>query len=102
MAVISGCMCAPGVGSQWRLGMSEKTETVTVMRAEYERLRARSQWYESRYEADAAEMRRMINQAHEQLSVSVREIQQLQARVRELEAVKHDDSPDAERGEGDD
>jgi len=43
----------------------------------------------------------MINQAHEQLSVSVREIQQLQARVKELEAVKHDDSPDAERGEGD-
>ena len=82
--------------------MSEKTETVTVMRAEYERLRARSQWYEAEYERKADEMRRMINQAHEQLSVSVREIQQLQARVKELEAVKHDDSPDTERGEGDD
>jgi len=42
--------------------------------------------FEARYEAKAAEMRRMINQAHEQLSVSIREIQQLQTRVKELEA----------------
>ena len=41
--------------------------------------------YEADYERKAAEMRRMINQAAEQLDVSVREIQQLQARVRELE-----------------
>ena len=42
-------------------------------------------YFEAEYERKAAEMRRMINQAAEQLDVSVREIQQLQARVRELE-----------------
>ena len=42
-------------------------------------------WYEAEYERKAAEMRRMVNQAAEQLDVSVREIQQLQARVKELE-----------------
>ena len=42
--------------------------------------------FEARYEHKAAEMRRMVNQASEQLDVSVREIQMLQARVRELDA----------------
>ena len=41
--------------------------------------------YEAEYERKAAEMRRMINQANEQLAVSVREIQQLQARVAALQ-----------------
>ena len=43
-------------------------------------------YFEAEYDRKAAEMRRMINQAAEQLDVSVREIQQLQARVKELEA----------------
>ena len=42
--------------------------------------------HEADYVRKAAEMRRIVNQASEQLDVSVREIQQLQARVRELEA----------------
>ena len=41
--------------------------------------------YEAEYQRKAAEMRRMVNQAAEQLDVSVREIQQLQARNKELE-----------------
>jgi len=43
-------------------------------------------YFEAEYDRKAAEMRRMVNQAAEQLDVSVREIQQLQARVKELEA----------------
>lgn len=43
---------------------------------------------DAEYDRKAAEMRRMINQANEQLDVSVREIQQLQARITELEATQ--------------
>ena len=42
-------------------------------------------WYEAEYGRKAAEMRRMVNQAAEQLEVATREIQQLQARNKELE-----------------
>ena len=62
------------------------TETVTLTREEYERLRARPQWYEEEYERKAAEMRRMVNQAHQQIAATMRDIEKLQARVLELEA----------------
>jgi len=39
------------------------------------------EWYEAEYGRKAAEMRRMVNQAAEQLEVATREIQQLQEAV---------------------
>ena len=60
-------------------------ETITINRVEYKRLCRAEKYYAAKYERKAAEMRRMINQAHEQLAVSVREIQQLQAKNKELE-----------------
>ena len=51
------------------------------------------QQFEAEYERKAAEMRRMIDQAHEQIGVGVRDltiaiarIKELEARIKELEA----------------
>ena len=60
------------------------SEMVTVSRAEYDRLRRAKAEYTERYERLAAEMRRKINMAQEQLEVATREIKALQERIAEL------------------
>ncbi len=74
------------------------TEYITISRTEYERLRQAKHQYETEYErcgaeyeCKAAEMRRVINQAHEQLAVAVREIQQLQSKRTELRKERTDE-----------
>lgn len=78
------------------------TEMIQIPRAEYDRLRkertqreAAEAHYSVRYEAAAAEMRRIHNQAHEQLRVTVDDMKKLQARVKELEANQKEEENDA-------
>ena len=68
-------------------------EYITIPWFEYDQWRQAASQYEARYEAQAAEMRRMIDQAHEQIGVGVRDlttaiarIKKLEARIKELEA----------------
>ena len=62
--------------------MVEMTDSRCAQCAIVDQLR---EHFEAEYKRKAAEMRRMMNQAHEQLAVSVREIQELQDRNKELE-----------------
>ena len=62
------------------------TDMITITRAEHDRLRQAERYYESRYERQADEMRRMIDQAHEQIGVGVRDLTTAIARIKELEA----------------
>ena len=62
------------------------TDMITITRAEYDRLRQAERHYAARYEAAATEMRRMVNQAHQQLTATTQDMQRLQAMVKELEA----------------
>ena len=60
-------------------------ETITINRVEYQRLCRAEEYYAAEYERKAAEMRRLVNQAHEQLAVALRDIEKLQARLVEGE-----------------
>ena len=67
--------------------MSEELiEYITIPRSEYDRLRQAERRYEARYEALASEMRRIIDQAHAQLAVGVRDMNTAIARIKVLEA----------------
>ena len=61
------------------------TEMIEVSRLEYDRLLQAERLYEARYEAAAAEMRRIQNQAHEQLAVATTDLEKLRLRIKELE-----------------
>ena len=63
--------------------LSEMTDSRCAQCAIIDQLRA---YFEAEYDRKAAEMRRMVNQAHEQIGATMADMQQLQARVRELEA----------------
>jgi len=79
--------------------MTEKLiEYITVPRSEYDRLHRAGRQYEARYEALAAEMRRVIEQAHSQLNVGVKDMNTAIARIKELEA--RVEELEAERLEG--
>ena len=65
--------------------MTDLTEYITIPRSEYDRLRRADRQYGAAYEAKAAEMRRMIDQAHEQLAVGVKDMNTAIARIKELE-----------------
>jgi len=67
-------------------GRATLTEYITVPRSEYDRLYRAARQYEARYEALASEMRRMVNQAHAQLAVGVKDLTAAIARIKELEA----------------
>ena len=62
------------------------TETITLLRREYDRLRHAERRFTEEYETKAAEMRRLVNQAHSQLGAATRDIDKLRARIEELEA----------------
>jgi len=62
------------------------TEYITIPRSEYDRLRRTDRQYGARYEALASEMRRAINQAHDQLAAGVKDMTTAIARIKELEA----------------
>jgi len=74
-------------------GQATLTEYITIPRSEYDRLRRADRQYEARYEELAAEMRRMVDQAHRQLDVGVRDMNTAIARIKELEEA-HASKPD--------
>ena len=74
-------------------GQATLIEYITIPWFEYDRLRQADRQFEAEYERKAAEMRRMIDQAYEQIGVGVRDlttaiarIKKLEARIKELEA----------------
>jgi len=67
-------------------GQATLIEYITIPWFEYDRWRQAASQYEARYEALASEMRRAINQAHDQLAVGVKDMTTAIARIKELEA----------------
>ena len=70
-----------------RIGLGGRmiTDMITITRAEYDRLYGAECQYAARYEAAAAEMRRIQNQAHQQLAVATTDLEKLRLRIKELE-----------------
>ena len=61
------------------------SETITLSRREYDRLRQAERYWAAEYERKATEMRRKENQAHAQLEAATRDLDKLRLRVKELE-----------------